>query len=146
MDDLTPPLLKAIREVKWTLRTGKSMKVAVEIYLERTEDSFASRLRPLWTLRKNQPHAVVKELSTLNSHFQQAFWDLIERGCTGQPVLEALTALEEEVEIAAQAELDHHLSTLPFKVLMPLLFLQFPAYLILLLGPLVRELQHQLGG
>ena len=60
--------------------------------------------------------------------------------------MDALRALETEVESKAEAELDAHVAALPFKVLLPLLLFQFPAYLLLLLGPLLRELQRQLGG
>jgi hypothetical protein len=35
---------------------------------------------------------------------------------------------------------------LPFKVLIPMLLFQFPAYLLLLLGPVLRELTQQIGG
>lgn len=62
----------------------------------------------------------------------------------GQPVLDHLAALEDEITKAADAELDIHISTLPFKMLIPLLLFQFPAYLVLLLGPALRELTRQL--
>jgi hypothetical protein len=68
----------------------------------------------------------------------------VERGCNGQPVIEYLEGLEKEIDFASHAELDLHISTLQFKALIPLLLFQFPAYLVLLLGPLLRELQNQL--
>lgn len=145
MENLIPPILRALREVKWLMNSGKSMNEAFQIYLERTNDDLASRLRKLWIL-KNQsarPNPLSEKLPT---YFQRAFWQLIERGCRGEPTIEALNALESEVERAAQAELDEHIAVLPLKMLLPLLFFQFPAYLILLLGPLLRELQRQLGG
>ena len=140
MDDLTPPILKAVREVRWMISSGKSMKDALQIYLDGTHDAFASFLRAQWA-RKRQG----AKLDTPKSHYQKAFWNLVERGCAGQPTLEALNALEHEVEKAAQSELDAHLASLPFKVLLPLLLFQFPAYLILLLGPMLRELNRQMG-
>jgi len=147
MENLIPPLLRALRELKWTMNSGKSMNEAFPLYLDRTNDDLASRLRQLWIL-KNQsvrPH-LLSSNELLPTHFQRAFWQLVERGTRGEPTLEALNALETEVEKAAQAELDEHLAVLPFKVLLPLLLFQFPAYLLLLLGPLLRELQRQLGG
>lgn len=142
MENLTPPLLRALREIKWLIQSGKPMKEALQVYLEGTNDVFASLLREQW-IAKSQNSKPCAEFPT---HFQNAFWNLISRGCSGQPVLEALEALESEVTLAAEAELDDHLASLPFKVLIPLLLFQFPAYLLLLLGPMLRELQRQLGG
>lgn len=143
MENLTPPLLHAIREVRWAMQTGKAIKEAVQMYLSGAQNDLAAQLREFW-VRKWQSGA--REPFTFANHYRQAFWDLIERGCAGQPVMEGLTALESEVERAAQAEVDAHLAALPFKVLFPLLLFQFPAYLILLLGPLLRELSRQMGG
>ncbi len=145
MENLTPPLLRALRELRWTMSAGKSMNEAFQLYLERTQDDLASRLRQLWIL-KNQSGNISYTPERLPTYFQRAFWQLVERGCRGEPAMDALNALESEVQAAAQAELDDHIATLPFKVLIPLLLFQFPAYLLLLLGPLLRELQRQLGG
>ncbi len=145
MENLNPPLLQAIREVKWCMQTGKSMNEAVQYYLSDVQDEFSARLRKYWILR-NQASSTPQDAVEWPTYYQRAFWSLVERGARGEPSLEALSALEVEVERAAQSELDEHLAVLPFKVLVPLLFFQFPAYLLLLLGPLLRELQRQLGG
>lgn len=140
METLTPPLLGATRELRWQLGAGRSMREALRRYLETAHDDVAAELRERSTRQGAGSIAVG------GSPYRRALWDLIERGCAGQPVLEPLTALEEEIEAAALAELDAHVSSLPFKVLLPLLFLQFPAHLILLLGPMLREVRSALGG
>ena len=144
MENLTPPLLRALREVKWSICAGKSMREAFQSYIERNQDPLVSTLRQLWILKNHQGRSPITP-PTLKTYYQRTFWDLIERGSNGQPTVEALNALESEVESAAEAELNEHLSALPFKVLLPLLLFQFPAYLLLLLGPLLRELQRPLG-
>lgn len=141
MEDLAPPILTAIREVKWHLGSGKSMKEAFSCYLEDTHDAFSRELRRRWILKQQGTAS-----PPLRLPLQHTFWELVERGCAGQPSLEALNALEVETEKAAQAELDAHIGALPFKVLLPLLFFQFPAYLMLLLGPIVRELNDRMTG
>lgn len=143
MEDLTPPLLNAIREVRWRLLTGRSMKESVLLYLDTAGDEFAARLREWWALT-TQGRAPGD--SAFPTHLQKAFLNLLERGLSGQPTLEHLSALESEVEDAAESELELFLAALPFKVLLPLLIFQFPAYLILLLGPLLRDLTRQMGG
>lgn len=142
MENLTPPLLKALREIKWLIQSGKPMKEALQIYLEGTNDEFAAQLREHWISKSQNTNSCAE----FRTYFQNACWNLILRGIAGQPVLEPLESLEAEVALAAEAELDDHLATLPFKVLIPLLLFQFPAYLLLLLGPMLRELQLQLGG
>lgn len=138
-----PPLLLALQSVIWSIGCGRSVKDAFQLYLETNRDPLAEKWRELWILKNaGQPAKV----DALTSHYQRAFWDLIERGTAGQPVLEALRALEEEVTTNARAELDEFILTLPFRSLIPLLAFQFPAFLVLLLGPLLRDLQHHLGG
>jgi hypothetical protein len=142
MEDLGPPLLLTIRELRWLLSAGHSMREALRLHLHDTQNVFTRRLREWWTLRVQDRRSDWQP----KSHFQQSFIDVLERGLAGQPTLDVLCALEDEVEKAAQRELDLHLASLPFKVLIPLLLFLFPAFLILLLGPLLRDLSRQLGG
>jgi hypothetical protein len=143
MEDLTPPLLGAIREMGLRISSGHSMKESLRLYLESANSEFAQRLREWWVLREQ---GRLQQAPAFVSHYQRAFILLLERGLQGQPTLEHLQALEDEVTSAAQAELELHVATLPFKVLLPLLFFQFPAYLVVLLGPILRDLNAQMGG
>ena len=77
--------------------------------------------------------------------YARALWDLVDRGLAGEPISSALLALHDEVARAARAELELHVATLPFKMLIPLLLFQFPAHLLLLLGPMLRDLTRSLG-
>lgn len=143
MEDLTPPLLRAVQEVKMVLRSGKSMNEAFQTYLNQNHDEFAADLRQLWFLRNR---ASLQTTLSLPTYLQRAFWQLIERGLDGEPTIDELSRLEDEIQQAAEMEIEDHLSSLPFKTLIPLLLFQFPAYLLLLLGPLLRQLRHHLGG
>ncbi len=141
MDDMTPPLLHAIREIRWSLSTGISTKESVAGYLANTHDSLSAQIRHAWIA--HQQGVEPPRFATFRS---QALWHLIERGLNGQPIHEALHTLEHDVESAAIDLLDGHLARLPLKILLPLLFLQFPAYLLILLGPVLREISTQMGG
>lgn len=120
------------------------MKEALRLYLEAANSPFSQNVREWWAL-KNQGRPTSDCAKKFTTHYQLALLELVERGCAGQPTLDHLLGLECEVESAALAELEAHLATLPFKVLIPLLVFQFPAYLLLLLGPLLRELSTQMG-
>jgi hypothetical protein len=145
MENLTPPVLEAVRELHWRIASGHSMREALRLYLDVCTSPFAQTLREWWTLRA-QDKVGKNERQAFTTHLQRAVLEVIERGIGGQPTLEHLKTLEQEIELAAQAELEAHIGALPFKVLLPLLFFQFPAYLILLLGPLLRDLSSKMGG
>jgi hypothetical protein len=143
MENLTPPLLTAVREIRWAVASGQSMNEAVRLFLENASGPFAAKFRVWWTLQQTNSAAPTEDPSA--TFWQNLFFETVRRGRAGQPVSEALRGLEEEIEMKAQAELDSFIAALPFKVLIPLLLFQFPAYLILLLGPLLRELQRGFG-
>jgi len=145
MESLTPPVLNLARELHWRIRTGHSMRESVRSALAQDSSAYARRLREWWELQaQNSKHIDPK--SYFSSPYQIALADLISRGCAGQPTSETLSSLCDEIENAANDEIETHINSLPFKLLIPLLLFQFPAFLILLIGPLLRELQHQMGG
>lgn len=142
MESVTPPLITAIQSLRWMIAAGRSPKDAVRVYLDENGDDLAHAYRERWIrMASPAPGATPK----LRGVYRIALWDLIERGIGGEPILNPLAALEDEVTRAARAELDLHLLTLPFKMLIPLLAFQFPAHLLLLLGPTLNELTRSLG-
>lgn len=138
MDDLTPPLLSAIREVKWHLLSGRSVKDSAAEFVRVGRGEFALKLRELLVLREQG--TLGDKATAFENPYQRAFWDLLERGLSGHPILEPLVALEDEADRVALNDLDAHVASLPFKALLPLLFFQFPAFVMLLVWPLLREL------
>lgn len=117
------------------------MNESINLYLESHSDPLSSQLREMLVmLNRNKT-----ELSQLQTPLQRAFWILIVRGLNGQPVLEALQGLEVEVERMASHQLETHIAELPFKVMIPMLLFMFPAYLLVLIGPMMRELTRVLG-
>jgi len=73
----------------------------------------------------------------LGRHREQLFL-LLEAGKRGSSVLTEWRVLRREVEAQLEMDLKGHVESLPLKMLMPLLLLLFPAFLILLFGPIVR--------
>jgi len=139
MVDLIPSLLIAIRSIRRHLLSGRTISAGLLLYLESHHDELAVRLAERWAAKDNRAPAPRRPFK---SYREQALWELIERGHGGEPVLEPLTLLEEDIERAAQFDLDAHVAALPFKALVPLLLFQFPAFVILLVGPLLRELSR----
>lgn len=144
MDNLTPPLLRAVREIRWSLRSGSSAKTAFQLYLDRGDDELTRQLRHRWALFQQGAEPTREAPQVKNRLYLETLWSLLVRGTQGEPILEPLTSLEDELDSAARMDLDDHLTTLPFKALVPLLFFHFPAFAITLLGPWLRELQRHL--
>ena len=56
--------------------------------------------------------------------------------------MEYLKDLEKEIMEVCKEDLEKHLEKLPYICLIPLMLFQFPAFLLLLIGPLVLNLLH----
>jgi hypothetical protein len=145
MENLTPPILTIARELLWKISSGQSMRAAMQSQLSDDPSPFAVRMREWWTRYLQSPEKTAAQ-DYFTTPYQLALTELIVRGTAGQPVLEMLKTLTAEIERVAEDCLESHVQTLPFKQLIPLLIFQFPAFLVLLVGPLLRELQTGLGG
>ncbi len=143
MAQLTPPLLLALDELIWQIETGFSVRDATVHYLRGTPDSVHLIIQRWWISREKSEFA--KTLKT-RSHLLEALIDLLQRGINGQPILAHLKSLRAEVHQHTEHHLELHLQKLPFKMLFPLLFLQFPALMTVLLGPIFRQMLNHFGG
>ena len=81
----------------------------------------------------------------LKSDLGRAVFSLITHGLRGEPVVSRLKELEDEIIRASMDAVDLFVQTLPIKALLPVFFLQFPAFLLILLGPIlnafIKEMQ-----
>jgi hypothetical protein len=144
MESLAPPLANLLH-VRWEMENGVSFREAFRRCLRIADhDDFSNFLRE-WSVQKAHDQSTRQLSSRLLSPYRRALIDLFERGWDGEPVLEPLQELETEIHNACIDELDRFVATLPFRALIPLLFLQLPAYLLLLLGPIFSELLRGLG-
>lgn len=140
MDDLTPPFLRILRELIFLLESGDSMSVSLPKTMAVGHGEFLANLNHAWAL-KRQAHPI--DIKTIfKNPYYEIFWELVERGLSAQPVVPSLKHLLEEAESLSRADLERHISLLPFKALVPLLFFQFPAFLVLMIGPLLRGLSR----
>lgn len=138
MENLAPPLLLVVN-LKREMERGRSIREALARYLNETDDEFA-RTVAAWNVRIEQgmdfPYSSVKSLS------RRALLMLLERGLKGEPVFQHLQRLESEIIENCQDEIQQKLQKLPFILMLPLLLLQFPAFLILLFGPFLENFFH----
>jgi hypothetical protein len=148
METMTPPLA-VLLNIRWEMENGSSFRESLRLWF--TEESpigeiadFNQILRE-WMVRKTHDQDVTQLLASIESPYRRALFQIFARGWDGEPILEPLSELESELHQAADEELDGFIATLPFRAMMPLLLLQFPAYLLLLIGPMLLELTSAFG-
>lgn len=76
---------------------------------------------------------------------RKAFYKLLIQGMKGSSIYESLIRLETEVQSQVDAELNAYLLKLPIKAMLPLVLLIFPAFLLLLIGPLLLDFLAQMS-
>ena len=137
MVSLAPPLQAAL-EIRLHIENGGSVSRAVKSYAQsRPEDSFAKELG-LWLFAEET--GAVFNMQTLKSPFRKYLIEILKRGLRGEPILEALGEYERDLVEICKEDLEKHLQKLPFISLIPLLLFEFPALLIILIGPLLLNL------
>lgn len=144
MEGLAPPL-KCVLELQAAIRNGESVRAGVMRYVQSASvrDDFAACLRSMlvsWERGREWR-------STFDGQSPQrhALAEIVASGLSGQSVASQLDAIRAEIERACDGEIREHLELLPLKMLAPLLLFQFPAFLLLMFGPLLRHLVEELN-
>lgn len=137
MEVIAAPL-KCILEVKKSLECGDSLKLGLENYLEKNHDSFSKEIFELvGTLTSGRDLNLI--LRKQQNQFRRSIIETLISGYHGQAIVNRLTELEKEGVQQSEDEITTFVSTLPFRMMIPLLLFQFPAFLILLLGPIMKQ-------
>lgn len=136
MDGLAPPY-HFVLDLIYELESGGSVRIAVRRYTSQFQGAFADALKG-WLIK--QQGLSPENKTGHNSSYQQAIFDLLDLSSQGGSILLPLYELEKEIRFACEEQLERHLSALPYKMMVPLLLFQFPALLLLLLGPLLGQL------
>jgi hypothetical protein len=118
------------------LESGTSVRLAVKNYLLKHQNDFAADLVSWF---ENTQREQKRPSNAKNPH-RQALFDVLDLALQGGSVLPHLYELENEFKFACEQNLEDHLAKLPYKLMIPLLLFQFPAFLVLILGPLLSQL------
>lgn len=134
---LAPPL-RALLEIRLQIEHGVSVPQAIRIYTQRNiEDDFSKELA-FWLFAKETGKDYNKNL--FNNPYRKHLLELLSRGIQGEPILSALSEFEQELVFASNENMEQYLQKLPFMSLIPLMIFAFPAFFLLLTGPLVLDL------
>jgi len=138
MEGLSPPLHLCM-EIRIGIENGDSMQTTIDRYLMNNPTVFGQFVQK-WYFMYKQGRSTSDFLNSLESQYRQTLLEVVEGGLNGQPILKLITELETEIMQATKDELDADLKLLPLKLLLPLLLFQFPAFLLLLFGPLLSTI------
>lgn len=144
MEGVAPPL-ELLLVVKRSLEKGQPTKEGVHLYLKRNQGEFALQVGQWFSLLQ-QGKDTQFLVSSLNSQHRKTLLAVLERGLRGESIYEMLSLLEGEIIEACHDEITNKLARMPLVLLIPLLLFQFPAFLLLLFGPLLQNFFHSLGG
>ena len=137
MVSLAPPL-KAVLEIRLLIENGHSVVQSIQIYAQsQLGDTFAKELG-LWlfaqTNGKNYENKIFK------TFYRKQLLEILKSGLKGSAILPALADLEQHLIFISYENLEEHIQKLPLISLIPLMLFQFPAFFLLLVGPLLFHL------
>ena len=137
MVDLAPPL-KAVLEIRLLIENGNSVFQSIKLYAKaNSEDIFAKELG-VWLF--SQSTGRTNHSKVFNTFYRRRLLEVLSFGLRGEPILKALCDLEEDLVFISQEFLEQHIQKLPLMSLLPLMLFQFPAFFLLLVGPLLLNL------
>jgi hypothetical protein len=145
MEGLAPPL-KCLIQIQSSIANGESVRTAIARYLQiiSVHDPFSLDVRQfLFAWEQGQDWRAM--LRNVESPHRRALIEVLACGLSGQSISAHLESLRTEITAACDLEIKEHLEMLPLKMLAPLLLFQFPAFLLLLFGPLLRHLVKELS-
>lgn len=137
MEHLAPPYQFTL-DLLYELESGGTARSAVKKYTTHFQNEFCLLLRH-WLRVQEFGELVIAE-PIFKSSYQKAIWDLLVLSQQGVSLIIPVRELELELRFVCEEQLEQHLATLPYKLMIPLLFLQFPALMVILLGPLLAQL------
>ena len=142
MDYLAPPLRAALH-VQLKIKSGVSMQMALQSYVRDFPDCPFAKQTSLWLFCR-QSGQVFEDKLLAKQIYRKTLLSIFARGLKGEPVLHILQDFQQELKDICMQHLEQQIQKLPFLTFIPLFLFQVPAFLLLLLAPLILDLIHQL--
>ena len=127
-----------IREIQHYLTSGVSLRAAIE---EISDNPISLQVK---TVVFHYDRGSLALDSQSKVPVIQAFYNILFIGLSGNSILEGMSRVEVSIYEQIEQEFQKKLQTLPVRMMLPLLFLMFPAYLILMLGPILSNMMESI--
>jgi hypothetical protein len=138
MDGLAPPLRLCLN-LRYALENGGALYSAVKSQLIYLDESLRIDLSVVLAAHEQGRAATGSDFIS-KSEYRKALIEIIMAGLRGEPIVKQLRDIEDEIKAACEYDLEMFIARLPMKALVPLMLVQFPAFLILVLGPVLNQL------
>jgi hypothetical protein len=146
MENLIPPSLSFVRDVRNALEDGSSLKSGIEIFLARGLNwEFRNHVIQWWAFQFQTSAESVPPLQVKLPPHVDLLLELLESGMRGASVSSPLARLEEEIFRLTQDEIQMEIDLMPYRFMIPTLLFFFPALMCLLVGPVLSEVLEVLG-
>ncbi len=134
-----PSILDFVSELKRTIEKNQSLHIGLENYLKKNhKDEFSLQLNS-YLKQIELSKSTESLLNNMKSSHQAALFYLI-KGLEGASIYEQLVDFEKELYEICDLNLQEHIQKLPILLQIPLLFLIFPAIVIILIVPTLSQL------
>jgi len=137
------PQLQCIMDLQAQMKAGDSVKLSLHRYIDRHEGPFSEGLK-LWLLKNGSFKDGLENPFSKSGFYTKSLIGLISKGLEGEPILKNLNELEQELRQACKGQVDQYMERLSLLSLVPLLVFQFPAFMLLLFGPVFKDLMEKL--
>ncbi len=143
MEELAPSLQFCLT-LRFAIENGSSVFVASKKGIQSISGDFALDLTALIVAHEQGRSLSQSELRS-TSLYRRALIEVVAAGLKGEPIIKQIAEIEAELCAACEAEVDNFVAKLPIRALLPLMLMQFPAFLLLVLGPIMSELTRGLN-
>lgn len=142
------PVLHFLMAIEEGVNRGDGIRDIILQYAARSpsrqEDNRRLENQILSFLRRTESSEDARSSAEFNSSasmsiYRESLFSLLVAGLQGNSILPQLRELRAEIEGQLELDMKAHIESLPLKMLIPLLFGMFPAFLILLLGPITQN-------
>lgn len=136
-------LLKLCLHVRVSMEGGESLRASIDRFsnFEHSKNHF--KLKE-WLSHHEQSDGECRADQLFANNHIQIFLGIMADGLMGHSIFERLKSLEEELIEVCKDAFQRELDRLPYILMVPLLLFMFPAYLLLLLGPILNMFLNQL--
>ncbi len=138
------PCLNLLLRCRRSIEQGRPLSLAIKGFIQNEADPFSLQVLK-WISLIEQGQTTESVLNQIQSTYRRQLLEILERGLKREPVGSVLILMESEIQEACEEEIQKKLTDLPYQVMIPLLFFQFPAFLLLLLGPFLFQLVENMN-
>lgn len=142
MENINPCLLLCFH-LKRSIEKGVSVRLGILEFIRKDKSEFSQQVMT-WLTYRDRGAELKAAIAPIQSMYRKNLLYFADQALSGQSIYTQLCQFEKELIEACEQELQERIQRLPFIMLIPLLLLQFPAFLLLLFGPVLQQLLDSL--